>query len=91
MPTAARVKLWGTALVVEDDPALLDQLRDPSYPGEVERAILFTIVAWDVNCPQHIHKRFSQATVASVVEELQSQVQELQARLVKFESKARQS
>jgi hypothetical protein len=51
-----RIKLWGIARVVEDDPALLDQLRDPSYPGEVERAILFTIEAWDVNCPQHIHR-----------------------------------
>jgi hypothetical protein len=26
-----RVKLWGTARAVEDDPALIDQLRDPSY------------------------------------------------------------
>jgi len=82
-----RIKLWGIARVVEDDPALLGQLRDPSYPGEVERAILFTIEAWDVNCPQHIHKRFSEATVASVVKQLQSQVQELQAKLDKFESK----
>jgi predicted pyridoxine 5'-phosphate oxidase superfamily flavin-nucleotide-binding protein len=85
-----RVKLWGTARAVEDDPALIDQLRDPSYPGEVERAILFTIEAWDVNCPQHIHKRFSQATVASVVKQLQSQVQDLQAKLDKFESKENQ-
>jgi hypothetical protein len=82
-----RVKLLGTARAVEDDPALIDQLRDPSYPGEVERAILFTIEAWDVNCPQHIHKRFSQTTAASAVKQLQSQVQELQAKLDKFESK----
>jgi predicted pyridoxine 5'-phosphate oxidase superfamily flavin-nucleotide-binding protein len=67
-----RVKLWGTARAVEDDPALIDQLRDPSYPGEVERAILFAIEAWDVNCPQHVHKRFAQAAVASIVEQLQS-------------------
>ena len=32
-----RVKLWGSAHAVEDDPTLLDQLRDLSYPGEVER------------------------------------------------------
>ena len=54
-----RIKLWGKARVVEDDPALLHRLRDPAYPGKVERAILFEIEAWDVNCPQHIHKRFS--------------------------------
>ena len=61
------------------------------YPGEVERAILFTIEAWDVNCPQHIHKRFSQAAVASAVKQLQSQVQELQAKLDKFKRKESQS
>ena len=86
-----RVKLWGNAYAVEDDPTLLDKLRDPSYPAEVQRAILFTIEAWDVNCPQHIHKRFSQATVDSVVKQLRSQVQELQAKLVKIQNKDSQS
>jgi predicted pyridoxine 5'-phosphate oxidase superfamily flavin-nucleotide-binding protein len=82
-----RVKFWGSAHAVEHDPTLLDQLRDPSYPGEVERAILFTIKAWDVYCPQHIHKRSSQATVASEIKQLRSQVQELQAKLDKLENK----
>jgi len=86
-----RVKLWGSAHAVEDDPTLLDKLRDPSYPAEVERAILFTLEAWDVNCPQHIHKRVSLATVDSVVEQARSQVQELQAKLDKLENKESQS
>jgi predicted pyridoxine 5'-phosphate oxidase superfamily flavin-nucleotide-binding protein len=76
-----RVKVWGTAKVVEDDPALLDSLRDPEYPGKVERAVVFTVEAWDVNCPQHIHKRFSQAQVAPVIEQLQAKVADLEARL----------
>src|SRR6476659_7611226 len=49
-----RVKLWGTAEVVEGDPALLARLTDPAYPGKVERAILFHVEAWDINCSQHI-------------------------------------
>lgn len=72
-----RIKLWGNARVVEDDPKLLEELRDPDYPGKVERAILFEIEAWDVNCPQHIHKRFSQKQVAPVIEELQARIAEL--------------
>lgn len=76
-----RIKLWGHARVVEDDPALLSRLRDPSYPGQVERAILFRIEAWDVNCPQHIHKRFSQKQVAPVIEQLQARVAELETEL----------
>lgn len=76
-----RIKLWGAARVVEDDPGLLARLSDPSYPGRVERAIVFRISAWDVNCPQHIHKRFSQPQVAPLIEDLQSKIRELEARL----------
>jgi hypothetical protein len=76
-----RVKLWGNARMVEDDPTLLDRLRDPSYPGKVERAILFQIEAWDVNCPQHIHKRFSQKQVAPLIEQLQGKIAELEAEV----------
>ena len=76
-----RIKLWGHARIVEDDPALLDRLRDPDYPGKVERAILFQIEAWDINCPQHIHKRFSQRQVVPVIEQLQARIAELESKL----------
>lgn len=76
-----RIKLWGTARVVEAAPALLDRLRDASYPGKVERAVLFGIEAWDVNCPQHIHKRFSQRQVTPVVEQLHGRIAELEAEV----------
>ncbi|NKB89148.1 MAG: pyridoxamine 5'-phosphate oxidase [Acidobacteria bacterium] len=52
-----RIKVWGTARVVEDDPELLAKLADPSYRARVERAICFSVEAWDVNCKQHIHQR----------------------------------
>ena len=81
-----RIKLWGKARVVEDDPALLDRLRDSSYPGKVERAILFEIEAWDVNCPQHIHKRFAQKQVAPIIEQLQAKIAELEVKLRMLES-----
>ena len=76
-----RIKVWGKARIADDDPALLDRLRDPAYPGKVERAILFQIEAWDVNCPQHIHKRFSQKQVAPVIEQLQGRIAELEAEV----------
>ena len=82
-----RVKLWGTATVVEDDAELLDRLRDPDYPGKVERAIVFTVEAWDINCPQHIHKRFSQREVRPVIEELQRRISELEAQLAEREAR----
>lgn len=76
-----RVKVWGTATVVEGDAELLAKLSDPAYPGRVERAIVFTIEAWDVNCPQHIHQRFSQQQVAPMIERLKARVAELEAQL----------
>ena len=85
-----RIKLWGKARVVENDPGLVDRLRDDSYPGKVERAILFEIEAWDVNCPQHIHKRFPHKQVTLVIEQLQAKIIELEARLKTQESKSRE-
>jgi len=76
-----RERVWGTARVVEGDAALEERLRDPAYPGEVERVILFTVEAWDVNCPQHIHQRLSQRQVAPVIEQFQSRIVELEAEV----------
>ena len=76
-----RIKLWGKARVVEDDPVLLDTLRDSNYPAKVERAILFEIEAWDVNCPQHIHQRFPQKQVAPIIEQLQARIAELELKV----------
>jgi uncharacterized protein len=84
-----RLKLWGTAKVVEGDAELLERLREPTYPGKVERAILFAIEAWDVNCHQHIHQRFSQRQIAPVIEELQEQVRELKEELSRLRGSAR--
>ena len=50
--------------MVEDDPSLLARLADPGYRGRPERAILFTVEAWDVNCSQHITARFSESEIA---------------------------
>ena len=56
-----RIKLWGRARVVENDAALVEKLFDAGYKARPERAILFTIEAWDANCSQHIVARFSEA------------------------------
>ena len=86
-----RIKIWGRAEVVEGDPVLMERLFDQDYKAKPERVFLFHVEAWDVNCPQHIHKRVSLATVDSVVEQARSQVQELQVKLDKLENKESQS
>ena len=58
-PNRKRIKIWGTARYVEDDTDVLAQLIDPEYAARPERAFVFTITAWDVNCPQHITPRYT--------------------------------
>lgn len=48
-----RLKIWGRAEVVDDDPALFARVRDPDYPAKVERVVRIAIAAWDLNCRQH--------------------------------------
>ena len=74
-----RIKLWGRARVVEDDPALVEKLFDAGYKARPERAILFSIEAWDVNCSQHIVTRFTEAEIADALAKLQAKIAELEA------------
>ncbi|MEO0651280.1 MAG: pyridoxamine 5'-phosphate oxidase family protein [Planctomycetota bacterium] len=76
-----RIKVWGTARVVEGDAALLESPVDPEYRARPERAVLFEIEAWDVNCPQHIHVRLPAEAVAAELEGLRERVRELEAQL----------
>jgi uncharacterized protein len=74
-----RIKLWGRARVVEDDPALLARLIDPGYRARPERAILFTVEAWDVNCSQHITARFTEAEIEEATAALRHRIAALEA------------
>jgi predicted pyridoxine 5'-phosphate oxidase superfamily flavin-nucleotide-binding protein len=73
-----RVKIWGTAEVV-DDPRLVKQLTDPAYKGKSERAIRFHVEAFDINCRQHIRPRFTQEEVEALVQPLRDRLAELEA------------
>src|SRR5262245_12793200 len=74
-----RIKLWGRARVVEDDPALLARLSDAGYRARPERAILFTVEAWDSNCSQHITARFTEAEVGEATTALVQRIAALEA------------
>ncbi|MBA4783179.1 MAG: pyridoxamine 5'-phosphate oxidase family protein [Rhizobiales bacterium] len=73
-----RLKIWCTARVVEDDSALIARLMPKDYSATPERAILFSITAWDRNCPQHIPLKFDAADVERGIMDLQRQIAALQ-------------
>jgi predicted pyridoxine 5'-phosphate oxidase superfamily flavin-nucleotide-binding protein len=76
-----RVKIWGEARVVEDDPELLKRLKPDGYRARVEQAIVFTVSAWDSNCPQHIPQRFEAAEVTAMLAERDKQIEVLKKEL----------
>ncbi len=60
-PNRRRIKVWGTARVVEDDPEVLNRLGvsgDESM--QTNRAIVITVAAWDLNCKQFITPRYAE-------------------------------
>jgi len=82
-----RVKLWGRARVVEDDPDLLGRLADPGADGRPERVILFDIAAWDINCPQHITPRYSEDLIALAVDKLRQRIAELETEVARLKDR----
>jgi len=76
-----RVKLWGEARVVDDDPALTQSLMAQGYKARPEQVILFRIAAWDTNCPQHIPQKFDAADVAAALASRDARIAELEAEL----------
>ena len=81
-PGRRRVKIWGTAEYVEDDQETLNELISAGdYHATVERAIVFHVEAWDVNCPQHIKPRYTEEDLAPLIEKYTQQIAELQAEI----------
>jgi predicted pyridoxine 5'-phosphate oxidase superfamily flavin-nucleotide-binding protein len=79
-----RIKLWGRARVVEDDARLVETLFDAGYRARPERAILFTVEAWDVNCSQHIVPRFTEADLQEAFDTVRGKIAELEAENAKL-------
>jgi predicted pyridoxine 5'-phosphate oxidase superfamily flavin-nucleotide-binding protein len=76
-----RVKIWGEARVVDDDPALTQALMPKGYKARPEQAILFRISVWDTNCPQHIPQKFDAGDVAAALASRDARIAELEAEL----------
>ena len=77
----SRVKIWGEARIVDDDPALLASLVPAEHGTQAERALLIDVVAWDANCPQHIPQRFEADDVARALAARDGKIAALEAEL----------
>ncbi len=84
--TQQRLKLWGRARVVENDLALMERLVDPAYKARPERAVVFELEAWDVNCTQHIVPRYSEAEIAPGINKLVARIKELEEEVARLKA-----
>jgi len=83
-----RIKIWGEARVVEGDDSLIARLMPEGYKARPEQVILFTVAAWDSNCPQHIPQRFEAADVAAALEQRDQRIAELEAEIERLRAGA---
>jgi predicted pyridoxine 5'-phosphate oxidase superfamily flavin-nucleotide-binding protein len=81
-----RIKLWGTARVIENDPELLQKLMPEGYEARPEQVIVFTLAVWDSNCPQHIPQKIDLADVVQVVAERDRRIMELEAEVTRLKA-----
>lgn len=78
-----RIKFWGTAEMIENDPALLSSLMPSSqnYRARPEQVFMFRMSAWDRNCPQHIPARVDLAAAQAMLADKDREIQALKERL----------
>lgn len=76
-----RVKIWGEATVIEDDPALLSTLMPADYKARAERVMMLKVTAWDANCHQHIPVRYEAAYVDAEIERRDQRIRQLEKEI----------
>lgn len=84
-----RIKIWGTAIVVEGEDRLIAELMPAGYKARAEQVILFKVSAWDANCPQHIPQRFEAADVAAALAARDARIAVLEAEVAKLNAGGR--
>ena len=67
--------------MVEGDAELIAKLMPAGYKARAEQVMLFTVTAWDANCPQHIPQRFEAADVHAALAERDQRIQALESEL----------
>ncbi|MBV8216775.1 MAG: pyridoxamine 5'-phosphate oxidase family protein [Verrucomicrobia bacterium] len=76
-----RIKIWGRAEVVENDPDLISRLMPENYRARPEQAIVITVEAWDGNCKSHIPHLIPAEEAAKMIDSLTQKIDVLESRL----------
>ncbi len=80
-----RIKIWGAARVVTDAETIA-RLFPAGYGAKPEQAMLFTVAAWDINCPQHIPQKIPAEQVADALARHQARITELESEVARLKA-----
>ena len=86
-----RIKIWGTACVIEGDLALTEKLMPADYKAQAEQIIVFSVTAWDANCTKHIPVRYEAADVKRALDARDAKIMQLQAEVARLRALAAQA
>jgi len=73
--------------VVEGDEALAARLMPPGYKARAEQVIVFKVMAWDANCPQHIPVRLDSADVTAALDARDARIRALELEVQQLRAK----
>lgn len=85
-PTQTRLKLLGTARIIDTTSELMRELVPANNSTKVERGIIIQVHGFDWNCPQHITPRWTAEEIADAMVPLREKIKALEAALAKVSS-----
>lgn len=85
-PRRARMKLFGHIEVVGLDSPLLDQVTDDARGAKPQRIMVFSLKAFDWNCPKFITPRFTESEIQEALQPLHERLKELEAENARLRS-----
>ena len=73
-----RIKLWGRAEIIEDCNTLIPDIRTRPCYAKTERAIRFSVEAWDENCRQYIPALSAETELINELKNSKARIAELE-------------
>lgn len=90
-PNRRRLKVLAHLKSVDlaERPDLADRLIDENYGAKIERGFVFSLEAFDWNCPQHITPRFTNSEISEIVEQQEEKIRTLEKELAGLRAQKR--
>ena len=76
-----RVKIWGTAEASSATSKQFADLMRENDRAKADQVIVFTVAAWDANCPRHIPVRYDEEQVRALLAEKDRRISNLELEL----------